>query len=166
MTMTPTPTTSHPTVFNIISWVETKHNTAAVRFEPAVYEKISVNRTDSQKAIISRIMKANDCSWGTALMIYSTSFGAVQLMGFNIYGPKVNFDGNVIDYCVTPDDQHDSFAKILEEMELQSITVAQLALSKVARAHFAAIYNGPADIDAYAANIVTALKNYCIPVAE
>jgi hypothetical protein len=167
MTMTPEPAPvkalTSPSPFDIISWVETKHNSSAVRFEPATYEKLSVARTDSQKAIIARIMQRNECSWGTALMIYSTSFGQVQLMGFNIYGPTVNYDSNVIEYCNEGSSQENSFLLFIRSVGLADITVAQLAASVVARHRFAITYNGSPE---YADNIVAALKSYGIPVTE
>jgi hypothetical protein len=167
MTMTPEPAPAKaltsPSLFDIISWVETKHNSSAVRFEPATYEKLSVARTDSQKAIIANIMRANACSWGTALMIYSTSFGQVQLMGFNLYGPVAKYDSNIIEFCCDETVQRITFALTVASMKLDDITVAQLAASIVARHRFAITYNGSPE---YADNIVAALKSYGIPVTQ
>jgi hypothetical protein len=160
MTMSPTPATPHPTVFDIISWVETKHNTAAVRFEPTCYDKVSAARTDSQKAIIANIMKIHGCSWGTALMIYSTSFGQVQIMGFNLYG-SLKCQKNIIAYCNDVSEQAYGFSVLRAIMHLSDITVAQLAASPVARHRFAITYNGAPE---YADEIVAALKSYGIAV--
>jgi hypothetical protein len=150
-------------VYDIISYVETKHNSRAVRFEPATYEKLSVGRTDSQKAIIATIQARNKCSWGTALMIYSTSFGSTQLMGFNMYGPEVNVQTDIIGYCDDEIVQVDSFYRFLKQVKLDDITVAQLAASSVARMRFAVTYNGS---PAYAAEIIDALKSYHFSVVE
>lgn len=163
MSTNPAPTTAAPTLFQVISWVETKHNSRAVRFEPATYEKLSAVRTDSQKAIIANIMKRNGCSWGTALMIYSSSWGETQLMGFNIYGPAVNYPGDIINFCMSETAQKSGFDALVKEMKLTDISVATLAVSSVARARFAVTYNGSVN---YAVEIVAALKSYNLHVTE
>lgn len=157
------PTTPAPTLFQVIAWVETKHNSMALRFEPATYEKLSVNRTDSQKQIIANIMKKNACSWGTALMIYSTSWGETQLMGFNIYGPSVDYQGNVVNFCMSETAQKSGFDLFLKQVKLSDIAVDKLAVSKVTRMRFALAYNGS---PTYADEIVAALKFYKINVTE
>jgi hypothetical protein len=163
MTTTPVSDRPAPNVFDIISWVETKHNSMAVRFEPSTYNKLSATRTDSQKAIIANIVKYCACSWGTALMIYSSSWGETQIMGFNLYGPDINYTDSVIKFCVDLPMQQTAFNKLVASMKLADITVAQLAVSKVARARFAVTYNGSSD---YSANIVEALKAYNLSVVE
>ena len=163
MSTSPAPVAVAPTLFQVIAWVETKHNSMALRFEPATYQKLSTNRTDSQKAIIAKIMQRNACSWGTALMIYSTSFGETQLMGFNIYGPTVDYQGNVINFCMSETAQKSGFDNFLKQEKLTDITVTSLAASKVARMRFALTYNGS---PTYADEIVAALKFYKINVTE
>lgn len=163
MTTNPAAQPGEISLFDVISWVETRCNSMAVRFEPATYEKLSASRTDSQKAIIANIIKMNGCSWGTALMIYSSSFGEVQLMGFNLYGPQINYQKNIIEFCSDKLAQATTFGLFLKQVKLTDITVAQLAASNVARARFALTYNGGA---AYADQILLALKALNIPVTE
>lgn len=152
-----------PSIFDVISWVETKRNFTSVRFEPATYAKLSVARTDSQKVIIAAIQKANVCSWGTALMIYSSSWGAAQVMGFNLYGPRTAYGKSVFDFCADETAQKFVFGSVLKEMGLDQFSVADLAVSKVTRARFALSYNGSCS---YADEIVSALQHFGISVEK
>lgn len=158
-----TNTTPNIDLFSLISQVETNHNSKAVRFEPATYSKLSVLRTDSQKLIIAAIQKANACSWGTALMIYSTSWGTAQIMGFNLYGPYVKYTKDVISYCDSQTDQENSFADLTIHMCLHDIAPVALAASATVRNKFAVTWNGSPE---YADGIVAALKLYHFSVTE
>lgn len=71
-----------PALADLIAGVESNHDLYAIRFEPKVYMRIA---TQSPSGAILRIAKINQCSLSTARMIYSTSWGAWQLMGFNWY---------------------------------------------------------------------------------
>jgi hypothetical protein len=144
-------------LFAVIAAVETKGNCRALRFEPATYEKIqSGPRSDSQQAIIATIQARHVCSWHTALMIYSTSFGEVQLMGFNLFAKPVNYQGTFWDYCASEGDQKGSFLVLLASMNLLSITPQELADVPSLRVHFGTVYNG--DGLAYAQQIGYALQ--------
>ena len=88
-------------MYELIAYVETCNNCKALRFEPATYAKLSITRSDSQKLLIEKIQTANKCSWGTALMIYSSSFGATQIMGFNLYGPMINYQKSIMNLIQT-----------------------------------------------------------------
>ena len=64
-----------------IAHIESNEWQYAIRFEPATY----IRKMAFDKIIIQDIIKYNKCSKETAFSIYSTSYGAWQLMGFNIY---------------------------------------------------------------------------------
>ena len=164
-------------IFDLIAQVETGRNFEAMRFEDGVYARIVANRTDAQKVIIANIIKANGgqfgCSWHTALMIFSTSFGAAQIMGFNLYGRVCGFPGSVIDFMrpgqgaivnvIAESCQRVIFSHLLQSMNLGGATPENLAGSAAGRKAFAVDYNGS---PAYADAIILALEHFQIPVIK
>lgn len=142
---------------DLIAWGETNANCKAFRFEPGVYGKISQARTDSQKELIAKIQLRNRISWGSALMVYATSWGDVQLMGFNLYGPDVDYPGTVIDFLCDIDAQRACFAHFVESNPLTNVTVHDLCVSPGARHDFAIAYNGSPD---YMHVIEASLKHF------
>ena len=163
-------------IFDLIAQVETGASFEAFRFEEDVFARISANRTDAQKVIISAIIEAHGgpskCSWHTALSIYSSSYGAVQIMGFNLYGPVCCFKNSVLDFMrlATTNDpttadscQRVIFSHLLKAMALDKATPENLATSPALRKAFAVEYNGSEN---YAAGIVSALAHFGIPVTN
>lgn len=147
-------------LFDVIAWVETKANSKLMRFEPSVYGNISNVRTAAQQEIIARIQSVNLCSWGTALMIYSTSFGATQIMGFNLYAPEMLTYEDIATYLNDPISQADTFETFVIWQGLD-ISPNLLASSPAERLMFARKYNGA---DSYADLIAQALThlNYTV----
>jgi hypothetical protein len=67
----------------LIAWIESRNNPYAMRFEPTVHSNIHAKLfTDP---IVSNIRAIHACTYETAAIIYSTSFGAYQEMGENLY---------------------------------------------------------------------------------
>ena len=64
----------------IIAYVESNNNQYAMRFEEAVYFSKNINTK-----IIQLIQEYNRCSKNTARMIYATSWGKYQIMGYSLY---------------------------------------------------------------------------------
>lgn len=145
---------------DLIAWGETNANCKLFRFEPGIYSKISQVRDDSQKLIIATIQLHNAISWGSALMVYSTSWGDAQLMGFNLYGPKCSYEKSVIDFLCSLDDQREMFAKFIEGDPVMNVTVAELASLPSYRLAFARHYNGADD---YTHVIEASLRHFGIP---
>jgi hypothetical protein len=145
---------------DLIAWGETNANCKAFRFEPGTYGKISLARTDSQKELIAAIQLHNAISWGSALMVYSTSWGDAQLMGFNLYGPKCSYQKSVIDFLCSLDDQREMFAKFIEGDSVLNVTVDELAALPALRLEFARHYNGA---DEYTHVIEASLRHFGIP---
>lgn len=152
-----------PGLFDLIAWVETKSNCRAVRFEPATYAAIAAARSDSQKLLIAKIQSACACSWGTALMIYSSSWGAVQLMGFNLYADQIGYEKSIIDFCDDQGAQRTTFARFLAWKKLDTFSVDMLSASLTNRQAFGKTYNG--DGAAYADAIAAALHHFNLPVS-
>lgn len=145
---------------DLIAWGETNANCKAFRFEPTIYSKISQTRDDSQKLIIAGIQLHNAISWGSALMVYSTSWGDAQIMGFNLYGPKISYQKSVVDFLCSLDDQREMFARFVEGDSVLNVTVPELAASPGVRLEFARHYNGA---DEYVNVIEASLRHFAIP---
>jgi len=69
---------------DIIALVESNQDKLAIRYEKAVFGNIwgKLKHYDA----LERIRKIHKCSYDTAVMIASCSFGKFQIMGFNLYG--------------------------------------------------------------------------------
>lgn len=147
-------------LFDVISWVETKQNEKAIRFEPKVFaEKSFLDHTFTASSECHAIQAAHPgCSYGTARMIYSTSYGAAQVMGFNLYGRHCGYTKSIVDFMCDAIAQKDVFDKLIASMGLEHISPAALSLSAATREHFGRVYNGNGM--AYASEIVLALKHY------
>jgi hypothetical protein len=148
------------TLFDVIAWIETKGNCKLMRFEPTVYANISNARSAVQQEIIARIQSVNLCSWGTALMIYSTSFGSTQIMGFNLYADQMQFYEDIATYLSDINFQVARFEGFVQWQGLD-VTNDLLASSPAERLMFARKYNGA---DSYADLIASALThlNYTV----
>jgi hypothetical protein len=151
---------NNTSIYSVISYVETKGLNHAIRFEPATFNKFTTAYRNEPvvKEIIERIIKANNnCSFGTAYMIYSASWGSAQLMGFNIYGGEFYWDKTIFDYMASDAAQEAHFNKFLSANTLQDITPCELSKDSTLRLHFAIKYNGSID---YANAIVESLKHF------
>jgi N-acetylmuramidase len=131
----------------VIAYVESNTNKYALRFEPEVYEHVRMNPTSEQVRLVRFISQANSCTTPTAEIIYSTSFGMFQLMGFNIYEAG-GWTLSVGAYMDDLDEQKASFARFLESKKI-SFTWEELKNSKDSLEHFATEYNGPESVAYY-----------------
>lgn len=141
---------------DVIAWVETKDNCKLFRFEPATYAKLSTAQNDVQKQILSSIQKANLCSLSTALMIYSTSWGRCQLMGFNLYAPQVGCVETIADVLANQTHEQDTYFTKLVNWQNLVLTPQQLSVP-AERLFFARKYNGA---DSYADLIKASLTHF------
>jgi hypothetical protein len=149
-------TNEKPNLFDIVSYVESRSNPLAIRFEPIVYGNISRVQTDAQKAIIQNIIKIHSCSNGTAQMIYSTSWGAIQMMGFNLYG-DLAYSKTVHDFQDDSIAQLDMFQKFIALKGI-AFSVADIATDPNRKHLFAQKYNG--DIQAYSNMLDMSLHHF------
>lgn len=152
-------------LFTLIGRVETANDSHQLRFEPTVFAKVNTPGTYSDRAhaIVALIQKANACSLGTARMIFSTSWGEVQMMGFNIYG-ACGFKGRVVDFLTDPlqadgrrEVQVSAFHAFLKSEGLADCTPEVLAGNAPLRLHFAIKYNGSID---YVKPLIAALRHF------
>lgn len=141
-----------PTLFEIIAAVESNGYIGAIRFEPAVYQR-SLDSWDGDLDIVRNANNA--CSKSTARMVYSSSFGAIQVMGFNLY-VGCGYRSPVAEFLKNIDDQQMVFAKFLTNHNMAHFTPEMLAGNRAAREVFAKKYNGSVD---YVKPLIIALHN-------
>lgn len=143
--------TSPVTLAQVIGWIESRNNPFALRFEPKVFA-----RTQKEQPILQRIRDANACDDMTAQMIYSTSWGEYQLMGFDLYSAPVMFPHSLGDYLESSEFQLASFDQFCNGRNIGANTPQSLLLQSNALL-FARRYNGGS---AYAESIAAALQHF------
>lgn len=145
---------------DLIARIESRGSNVAIRFEPLTYNKFSnpANVPKAAAVIVDRIRAANCCSMATAAMIYSSSWGKFQLMGFNIYA-DADLSRPIGEFLASPSVQLDAFGAFLKRNGLSNYNPTTLAQDQIARQKFAITYNGSI---AYVDQIVAALKYFGI----
>ena len=134
-----------PQLARIIRQVESSNKISALRFEPVVFSGLSMS--DSEKNLISRIAAVNTCSFNTARVIFSSSYGLYQIMGFNIY--SLGYTDTIWEFWHSESDQNQCFAEFLIRNRI-NLTWAELKQDRAKLLAFARVYNGPGDQVAYA----------------
>lgn len=145
---------------DVIAWIESRGNPHALRFEPSVYSRLTNGAmTPAHAAIVKRIVSIHNCSIPTAQVIYSTSYGLYQLMGFNLYADdSVNStDLDVVSFCANTKEQTRVFNAFVSR-ETINVTPKQMAENANVRGMFADFYNG--NEIAYSAKIVASLQHF------
>lgn len=150
------------TIAELVAWIESRGNAGAVRFEPGTYNKFAGDVMKAPKAaleILLRIQLVNKCSLHTAAMIYSTSWGMYQSMGFNIYADPS--DTPISEYLSSPRLQAAQFVAFLKRNGLQDFTPGNLAEDQKRRYKFSMKYNGSI---AYEQSMIVALRHFGLSV--
>jgi hypothetical protein len=150
---------------DLIARIESSGNPRALRFEPGVFANLSSgNLTPAHARIVSTIQDAHHCNVATAKVIYSTSYGLFQLMGFNLYDESDSpIQTDVFGYCSDPLAQVAKFDAFVTKRGI-AYTSAELASDPTKRGTFARIYNG--DPVAYGAAIVSACEFFNLQVTK
>lgn len=155
-TLAPLPVIDKPmpplTFPELIARVESAGRYDAMRFEPLTFARWLAWR--SSRATLARIMLANRCSAPTAHVIACTSWGAFQIMGFNLYSENIAC-GSVGNFLASKTAQLTQFAKFCEQNHCVYTLDDMHDESK--RLAFARVYNGPGNPTAYAARILECL---------
>jgi hypothetical protein len=103
-----------PVLGQIIMHVESSGFSGALRFEPKVYDGIKSVETGPEFDTIAKIARLNICNIDTARILYATSFGLYQIMGYNLYG--MGLHRSISDFLAGPNArilQDAMFAKFL-----------------------------------------------------
>lgn len=127
------------TTADVISKIESDGFIYALRFEPGVYRGLYA-LTDSQLSILQYIRFNNKCTMETAKVIYSTSFGLFQIMGFNLYALDSQL-GSIGYYINNETLQRQIFQKFLEKHSI-NFDIDTLIHDDFSRKKFALTYNG------------------------
>lgn len=121
---------------HLIAQVESNDDPYAIRLEPKTYLRLTNAQTGTPLLTIAKI---NRCSLPTARMIYSTSFGAWQVMGFNWYALGLNVPiGRIFG---DKDLQAIFFFKYLTSHNINK-SITDVMASDESINHFALMYNG------------------------
>lgn len=137
------------TLARVIATVESGPFPYAMRFEPALWERPAIMPAQS----IRPAQVANKCSAATAQMICATSWGLFQIMGFNLYG-SLGIGIAIGPYLFDAEQQFNAFTRFVT---LNGFDPANFDFSNDTLIHaFARSYNGPGDVEAYAAKMKAA----------
>lgn len=131
------------TLAQLISWVESSSNLLAVRYEPDYH---------AQPHLIATMKDICDCSYDTAKMLCSTSWGKYQIMGAMLI--QLGLTVSPITYCHAGALQDDFFLRYIAADHL-SLTLADIQHAPDKRRLFCRLYNGPGDIPGYEARIIS-----------
>jgi len=133
---------------DVISYVESKGNEKAMRFEPVTY-------LNKPLWIVNQIVKIQYqhggpgmCDYDTALAVGCTSYGKYQLLGANLYGPVCAVPGTIFDFVNDQDEQEKAFSKFVSRAGYDPLAdISGWTPDKFSE--FAEFYNGPGNIVAY-----------------
>ncbi|MGC8541028.1 MAG: N-acetylmuramidase domain-containing protein [Phycisphaerae bacterium] len=128
----------------IIMRIESGCRFSAMRFEPDVYGRMCAQ--PDQVPLLNKIRAANLCDLDTADVIFSTSYGLFQLMGFNLY--DLGFTGTVLQFWISSNLQREYFARFLDRNGI-NYTWSQLKANAGLLEKFVSVYNGPGNVEAY-----------------
>ena len=137
---------------DIIKLIESSNNPKAVRFEPLFYENLKTKTNDHA---ILKIKEIHKCSYYTALMIASTSWGLFQIMGYNLYFYSLT-EKTVFDFLFDEEEQEKAFEKFIQIKKI-NFTVEELLEDENKIKKFARLYNG--DEIGYSRKIMRLLEN-------
>src|SRR5579883_2186429 len=105
----------------IISQVESSQLPYSLRFEPRTFADIAALSAPVIKTL-ELISRCNNCDFQTAKVIYSTSWGLYQLMGFNIY--ESGYSGSIARFLNDTGAQLELFTAFLTEHSINETWAA------------------------------------------
>jgi hypothetical protein len=124
-----------PTLAAIIRAVESSNNYSALRFEPGMYALANPGM-----AGLSLCMQKNACNDETAKVLLSMSFGAYQIMGFNLWG-GLNCEQSAASFLNDAIAQDNVFSAFLDKNDI-AYSWAEMKVNPACLNHFAVNYNG------------------------
>jgi len=136
---------------DIIKLIESSNNPLAVRFEPLFYDNLKPKTNDPA---VLKIKKIHKCTYYTALMIASTSWGLYQIMGYNLYFYDLT-EKTVFEYLFDEEEQEKAFQKFIEKRKI-NFSIEELKTDPEKIRKFAKYYNG--DTEGYSRKILHLLE--------
>lgn len=149
------PVTILPKLSDVIASIESSGIKYAMRFEPALYERIG-NQNCAVNFGLTNIALYNRCTLETAKIISCTSWGLFQIMGFNLYNSPISLKSPIGEYVENEGMQLSAFNAFLDHNHM-FVAVAELRDVLQERLDFARHYNGPGDAATYAAKMYAAI---------
>ena len=137
---------------DIIKLIESSNNPQAVRFEPLFYEKLKSKTNDTA---VLKIREIHKCTYYTALMIASTSWGYFQIMGYNLYFYNL-IDTTVFEFLSNEELQEKAFKKFTQLKKI-NFSIEELKSDPEKIRKFAKYYNG--DTEGYSRKILRLIEN-------
>lgn len=131
-------------------WCESDGNYRAIRFERKTFNNITDRGNTPVLLAIARI---NKCSLDTARIIYASSWGAYQIMGFNLYD-KLGLLTDIASYLWDTNAQDQSYDKFVIQNNI-NFSMAEIKSSNDKRLTYAIRYNGSS---IYADRMIKAIK--------
>lgn len=135
---------------NVLSHVESSGNQYAMRFEDGLFKGANYTAPPLSLDLIP-VIKIHACSHATAAMIWYSSWGQWQFMGFNIYGKKpwqFGFDKPINVFMEHPEYQVACYEKYLDGNGI-NYSLDEILASDEKRMRFIHLYNGPGDMNDY-----------------
>jgi hypothetical protein len=121
---------------SVIAQIESSGRPGAFRFEPGAFDGHVTNETE---LVIARL---NFCDDASARIIYASSFGLFQIMGFNLYAAPISWGGTILAYLNdSGTDQYWTFKKFLQSRGID-LLLGQLLSDPQKMDAFAKTYNG------------------------
>lgn len=139
------------TLAKAIASVESDGRWDAIRFEPHVYERAL--RAPIGRKAISRLMHGHGLlSRDTYRVLWSSSWGRFQIMGFNLWGDICSYDGHFADFLKNHDAQEAALLNFLRANKI-NYSLAELIADREKLNDFARKYNGPGNVKEYGTKI-------------
>lgn len=126
----------------LIRLTESNNNYFAMRYEPAHNPRID---------LVIRMRDAAQCSVQTAKMMCMCSWGAYQIMGDNLIDLGLASSPALL--LASPSAQDGYFYKFIAADHI-TLTLTDIVTDESKRKLFARLYNGPGNVDAYAARLM------------
>ena len=142
----PPPQSTDNTLAAIIRNVESGCRLSAIRYEPGIFASLA--QVESNAPLIKKIAGINACDIETAKIIFSSSFGFWQEMGFNIY--DLGYQLSILEFWWSQSDQRNIYDAFIIKNDI-NFSWAEMLADQKKMEEFAHVYNGPADIPEYIA---------------
>jgi hypothetical protein len=143
---------------DVVAVVESNRFNGAIRFEPGLYGQTVPDRIKPpQIAVLTAIRRANFCSFDTARMIFSTSFGRFQLLGETLYGEPINLRAPISAFWASEAMQLAAFNAFVAAHGIDC-TINELLTDPTYSERFATAYNGPGNVADYAGRLISTAK--------
>lgn len=142
----PAPPSTDNTLAAIVRNVESGCHLYAIRYEPGIFASLA--QAESNATLIQKIAGINACDIETAKIIFSTSYGLWQEMGFNIY--SLGYDLPILQFWQSQTDQRNIYDAFIKKKGI-NFSWAEMLTDQTKMEEFAHVYNGPADIPEYIA---------------